>query len=120
VAYWAYLWNKPAKRSKFFLDFADVVICTVARLHLADWRIEKVREWFERAVSAGPDFGDAWGWLPKFERRHGTAAEQEDVIVQCQATEPRYGETWQPIAMDDRNGGKSAKEILELAATAFQ
>jgi hypothetical protein len=23
VAYWAYLWNKPAKRSKFFLDFAD-------------------------------------------------------------------------------------------------
>jgi pre-mRNA-processing factor 6 len=97
-----------------------LVICIVARLYWADGRIEKTREWFERAVSAGQDFGDAWGWWLQFERRHGTAAQQEDVIVRCQPAEPRHGETWQPIAMDDRNGGKSAKEILELVATALQ
>jgi pre-mRNA-processing factor 6 len=31
-----------------------LAICTVARLYWADRRIEKVHEWFERAVSAGP------------------------------------------------------------------
>jgi pre-mRNA-processing factor 6 len=97
-----------------------LVICTVARLYWADRRIEKAREWFERAVSAGPDLGDAWGWWLKFERQHGMAAQQEDVVVRCQAAEPRHGETWQPIAKDDKNGGKSAKEILELVAAALQ
>ena len=98
------------------------VICTlaVARLYWADRRIEKAREWFERAVSAGPDYGDGWGWWLKFERQHGTAAQQEDVIARCQAAEPRHGETWQPIAKDDKNGGKSVKEILELVAAALQ
>ncbi|KAF8483098.1 hypothetical protein F5888DRAFT_1844098 [Russula emetica] len=92
----------------------------VARLYWADRRIEEAREWFERAVSAGPDLGDAWGWWLKFERKHETAAQQEDVIVRCQAAEPRHGETWQPIAKDDKNRGKSAKEILELVAVALQ
>ena len=81
-------------------------------------RTEKARG-FERAVSAGRDLGDAWGWWLKFERQHGTAAQQEDVIVRCQAAEPSHGETWQPIAKDDKNGGKSAKEILELVAAAL-
>ncbi|KAF8488329.1 hypothetical protein F5888DRAFT_1893422 [Russula emetica] len=74
-------------------------------------RIEKAREWFERAVSAGPDLGDAWGWWLKFEHQHGTAAQQEDVIVRCQAAEPCHCKTWQPIAKDDKNRGKSAEEI---------
>jgi pre-mRNA-processing factor 6 len=34
-----------------------LVICTVARLYWADWRIEKAHRWFEHAVSAGLDFG---------------------------------------------------------------
>jgi len=37
-----------------------------------------------------------------------------------QAAEPRHGETWQPIAKYDKNGGKSAKEILKLVAAALQ
>jgi pre-mRNA-processing factor 6 len=102
-----------------------LVICTVARLYWADRRIENAREWFERAqaastVSAGPDFGDAWGWWLKFELQHGTATQQEDVIVRCRAAEPRHGETWhawQPIAKD---AGKSAKEILKLVAAALR
>jgi hypothetical protein len=43
-------------------------------------RIEKARG-FEHVVSAGPDLGDGWGWRLKFERQHGTAVQQEDVIV---------------------------------------
>ena len=77
-------------------------------------RIEKACEWF--AVSAGPDLGDAWGWWLKFERHHGMGV-QQDVIVRCQAVEPSHGETWQ--SQDDKNGGKSAKEIVELVAVAL-
>jgi pre-mRNA-processing factor 6 len=47
----------------------------------------------------------------------GMGAQKEDV-VRCQAAEPSHGETWQPIAKDDKNGGNSAKEILELVAAA--
>jgi pre-mRNA-processing factor 6 len=36
-----------------------LVIRIIARLYWADRRIEKTRKWFEQAVSAGPDFGDA-------------------------------------------------------------
>ena len=36
-----------------------LVICTVAQLYWTGRKIENAREWFERAVSAGPDLGDA-------------------------------------------------------------
>ena len=41
--------------------------------------------------------------------------------VRCQAadSEPSHGETWQPISKDDKNGGKSTKEILDLVAATF-
>jgi pre-mRNA-processing factor 6 len=86
-----------------------------------EWRNEKP-QWFDRTVSVAPDLDDTWGWRLKFERQHVMAAQQEDVIVRCQAApaEPRHGETWQPIAKDDKNGGKSVKEILELVAAALQ
>jgi hypothetical protein len=61
-----------------------------------------------------------WVWWLKFERQHGTAAQREDVIVRYHAAEPRHGEMWQPIAMDDKNGGKSAKEILDLQLRSYQ
>jgi pre-mRNA-processing factor 6 len=65
-------------------------------------------------VSAGTGL-----WL-KFERQHGTAGQQEEVIVRCHAAEPRHGETWQPISKGDKNGGMFAKEIIELVAAALQ
>jgi len=97
-----------------------LVVCTVARLFWTDRKIEMTRRWFDRAVTAGPDLGDAWGLWLKFARQHGMAAQQEDVVTRCQAAEPRHGETWQPIAKDDKNRGKSVKEILELVVAALQ
>jgi pre-mRNA-processing factor 6 len=61
-------------------------------------------------MSAGPDSGDAWGWWLKFEH-HGTAAQEEDIIVRCQAAEPRHGETSQPIAKDDKNEGSRPRKF---------
>jgi hypothetical protein len=34
--------------------------------------------------------------------------------MRCQAAKPSHGETWQPIAKDDKNGEKLAKEILTI------
>jgi hypothetical protein len=35
------------------------------------------------------------GLVAQIRAVEGTAAQQEDVIVQCRAAEPSYGETWQ-------------------------
>ncbi|KAF7791453.1 hypothetical protein EIP86_002469 [Pleurotus ostreatoroseus] len=51
-----------------------LIICTVARLFWAERKIEKARQWFERAVKTNPDIGDIWGWWLKFEQQHGTKA----------------------------------------------
>jgi pre-mRNA-processing factor 6 len=60
----------------------SIVVCTIARLFWAERKIEKARQWFERAVSrdqefgrtvaAGDDLGDSWAWWLKFEREYGT------------------------------------------------
>jgi len=97
-----------------------LVICTVARLFWAERKIEKARQWFDRAVAAGPDIGDAWAWWIRFERQHGTAPLAEDVAARCVAAEPHHGATWQAIAKDDANRGRSTRELLELVAAALQ
>jgi len=73
-----------------------------------------------RALSANPDMGDIWAWWLKFERQHGTAEQQEAVVKKCIAAEPHHSPTWQSIAKDMANVGKSTREILELVAKALQ
>ena len=121
-----------------------LIICTVARLFWAERKLEKAREWFGRAVPPrqessdhdnGADIGDLWGWWLKFERQHGTEVtfsqysrgstisdliimqEHREIVRQkCDAAEPRHGPTWQAIAKDLKNTGKSTREILEMVA----
>ena len=95
-----------------------LTICIIARLYL---RTERARQWLASADShgtgAGPDLDGSW---LKFESQRGIAVHQEDVIVQRQAAEPSHSESWQPSADDNKNGGKSAKEISGLVATALR
>ncbi|KAG6852232.1 hypothetical protein C0991_001811, partial [Blastosporella zonata] len=56
------------KKSKY----DPVILCTVARLFWQERKIEKARQWFDRAVTTEPDLGDSWAWWLKFERQHGT------------------------------------------------
>ncbi|KAI0687857.1 PRP1 splicing factor, N-terminal-domain-containing protein [Cytidiella melzeri] len=96
-----------------------LIICTVARLFWAERKIEKARQWFERAVKVNPDLGDVWGWWLKFEQQHGTAEYQEEVIRRCVGAEPHHGQVWQATAKDMKNTGKSTKDVLELVAAAL-
>ncbi|KAH9949837.1 PRP1 splicing factor, N-terminal-domain-containing protein [Amylocystis lapponica] len=97
-----------------------LILCTVARLFWAERKIEKARQWFERALSANPDMGDIWAWWLKFERQHGIAEQQEDVIRKCISAEPHHSPTWQSVAKDMASTGKSTREILEIVAKRLQ
>ena len=141
MAIWAE--SRPTRKSRSadaLRKSADdpLIICTVARLFWAERKIEKARQWFERAVKINPDLGDVWGWWLKFEKQHGTAVSgiccylcycllsdadcylfqehQEEVVKRCVAAEPHHGHTWQAVAKDMKNTGRSTKDILELVA----
>ncbi|KAJ8094354.1 U4/U6 x U5 tri-snRNP complex subunit Prp1 [Marasmius tenuissimus] len=129
------IWSEPRPQRKTrALDALKksndnpLIICTVARLFWAERKLEKAREWFGRAVPPrqessdhdnGADIGDLWGWWLKFERQHGTEEHREIVRQKCDAAEPRHGLTWQAIAKDLKNTGKSTREILEMVADAL-
>ncbi|KAG6816969.1 hypothetical protein H0H87_001284 [Tephrocybe sp. NHM501043] len=104
------------KKSKY----DPVILCTVARLFWQERKIEKARQWFERAVTTEPDFGDSWAWWLKFERQHGTEEHREIVRNKCLAAEPHHSQMWQSVAKDVSNQGKTIKEILEIVADALQ
>lgn len=113
-----------------------IIICTVARLFWAEGKIEKARQWFQRAIATDKDRGETWAWWLKFERQHGTVASpgktlraisdllceqehQQAVIDGCATAEPRHSQAWQVVAKDMRNTGKGPKEILELVAAGL-
>lgn len=58
-----------------------LVICTVARLFWAERKIEKARQWFERAVAGNSDLGDIWAWWLKFERQHGILVSLRSLLL---------------------------------------
>jgi pre-mRNA-processing factor 6 len=111
-----------------------LVLCTVARLFWQERKIEKAREWFDRAAKAASadefDSGDIWAWWYKFEKEHGTKVKpcsplksililwpqehRKEVVNKCVATGPRHGQVWQAVAKDPKNAAKSTQDILEL------
>ena len=92
------------------------VIIAVARLFWAERKIEKTRQWMQNAITADPDWGDAWGWWLKFEKQHGEKERQDAVIQNCIKASPRHGPVWQATTKDLANLGKSTADILELVA----
>jgi uncharacterized protein HemY len=50
-----------------------------------DRKVEKARNWFNRAVTLNPDIGDFWALAYKFECQHGTKEQQDDVLARATA-----------------------------------
>lgn len=90
------------------------VIVTVARLFWSERKVEKARNWFNRAVKTDPDIGDHWAWYLKFEMQHGDEPKQLDVIKRCVSAEPHHGENWCKISKDITKVGSSTEQILLL------
>ncbi|KAG1469969.1 hypothetical protein G6F56_002952 [Rhizopus delemar] len=97
-----------------------IIVTTVACIFWADRKIEKARNWFQKAIQINPDQGDSYAWWYKFELQHGTKEYQDIVIKRCVLSEPRHGECWQSVAKDVANVGKKTEEILKLCAQKLE
>lgn len=53
----------------------------IHRLFWSERKINKAREWFQRAVKIDPDLGDSWAFYYKFEQEHGTEVTMVMVLV---------------------------------------
>ncbi|EJT98800.1 hypothetical protein DACRYDRAFT_24349 [Dacryopinax primogenitus] len=130
------IWAEPrASRKRVSVDAIKKcnddpqVILSVARMFYYDRSIMKARQWFERAVTASPDLGDAWAWYVKFARQYGTEGESnpeaierckpESIVQRTITAEPHHGSVWQSIAKGMKNARKNTAEILELAVASL-
>ena len=70
-----------------------LVICTVARLFWQERKVEKAREWFDRAAKAASadelDSGDIWAWWYRFEKEQGTKVGVFLSFVECMGFDDR-------------------------------
>lgn len=90
------------------------VFCALGRLFAGKNKVKVARKWFEAAVDADGDYGDAWAYFLYFER---TVANDADAAMQiqrrCLQAEPRHGELWQQITKQDKLRLASNQEKLD-------
>ncbi|GJM91116.1 hypothetical protein PR202_ga07460 [Eleusine coracana subsp. coracana] len=100
-------------------DHDPHVIAAVANLFWQDRKVDKARNWFNRAVTLAPDIGDFWVSYYRFELQHGNADTQRDVLRRCVAAEPKHGEKWQAITKAVENSHLSVEALLKKAVVAL-
>ncbi|KAJ7948291.1 Pre-mRNA-processing factor 6 [Quillaja saponaria] len=100
-------------------DHDPHVIAAVAKLFWHDRKVEKARNWLNRAVTLAPDIGDFWALYYKFELQHGTEDSQKDVLKRCVVAEPKHGEKWQAISKAVENSHQPTEAILKKAVVAL-
>ena len=62
-------------------------------------KVGKARSWFEKAVAANADDGDAWCEYVAFETHTGGGARVNSIVDRCAEAAPRHGrELWCPIS----------------------
>uniref|UniRef100_A0AC35TWC6 Pre-mRNA-processing factor 6 n=1 Tax=Rhabditophanes sp. KR3021 TaxID=114890 RepID=A0AC35TWC6_9BILA len=98
---------------------ADVVL-SAAKMFWSKRRIDKARNWFQRALKINSDHGDCWAYYYKFELLHGTLEEGRLVYDKCIKCEPCHGETWQKISKDVKNWNLKTADILTLVASELE
>ena len=63
--------------------------------------------------------GDSWARYYRFEKEHGTPAQQQAVRERCAKAEPKHGELWQKTTKAMANRHKSVLEGLDLVVAAL-
>ncbi|CAI9110615.1 OLC1v1010671C1 [Oldenlandia corymbosa var. corymbosa] len=91
----------------------------VAKLFWHDRKVDKARNYFNRAVTLAPDIGDFWALYYKFEIQHGNEETQKDVLKRCVAAEPKHGEVWQAIAKAVENSHQTTEAILKKVVVSI-
>ena len=121
---WAYaieLEPRPLRKAKIVDAIKkcndDPYVFTVsACLFWADRKFDNVRKWFNRAIAANPDYGDAWAYFYKFELQYGSVEEQQSIFKRCVTAEPSHGELWQSVSKAVGNMRLKVHDILPKVA----
>ncbi|KAH9727047.1 TPR REGION domain-containing protein [Citrus sinensis] len=95
------------------------VFAAVAKLFWHDRKVDKARNWFNKAVSLDPDTGDFWALYYKFELQQGSVENQKEVLNRCIAAEPKHGEKWQAISKAVENSHCPTEAILMKVVNAL-
>ena len=118
-----------------------VIVAVTKMTFWADRKMEKAREWLEKAVQLRPDVGDFWAALYKFELQASVSSspsslasssssssssssapagsEQQStsrvkaVIERCAAAAPTHGDAWRPVFKAPENKGLSTEQLLK-------
>lgn len=117
--------NRPQRKTKSVdalkrCEHDSHVLLAVARLFCSERKINKAREWFNRAVKLDPDLGDSWACFYRFELQHGTEAQQESVMQRCVLAEPHHGENWCAVSKAIPNWRLRTKDILVIVAKSLK
>ena len=122
------------------VDNDPILFVTVARIFWGERKLDKAMNWFEKAIVADSDLGDAWAWYYKFLLQHGTDVsvmqslkltgreligcvkqeKREDTISKCVANEPKHGEVWQRVRKNPKNSRMTTEEVLKEVAKELQ
>lgn len=57
------------------------VLLAVSKLFWSERKLNKCREWFNRALKIEPDLGDTWAYFYKFELLHGTEVMLHSIYI---------------------------------------
>lgn len=88
-----------------------VLIAAVANLFWSERKVDKGRDWTERALLLDPDIGDIWAMYYSYEKLHDPVRAAA-VLARAVTQEPRHGERWQRIAKDPANAHQGVEIIL--------
>lgn len=94
------------------------VFLAVAKLFWADRKSSKAKKWFERAVEADSDLGDAWAYYLVFVREQLGKEYVAPLVKRCQEADPRHGEQWIAISKKIGNERLTTEQVLTLVADA--
>lgn len=96
------------------------VLLAVSKLFWTDRKLQKARDWFNKAVKLEPDLGDSWAYYYKFELTHGSVEQQLDVKQRCIQAEPRHGEEWTKVSKAIENWRLKTEDILIKCANNLE
>jgi len=98
----------------------DVHVFTeVARFFWQCRKVKQAKDWFERAVAAGPDWGDAWAHYLKFVQQYGTPQQQKEVIERCISANPKHGQMWTKISKQIGQESLTTEDILSSVTKKY-
>lgn len=126
----SYLWsynltfnNKKSLRKTLYQDALSAtnnnvrVLIIIGYNFWVDGKFDKAKRWFERAIVADEDFGDAWGWYFNFLIKNKETQEEMDAFLKkFSDIEPRHGDLWPIVSKRIENSDKTPMEVLKLVA----